>query len=176
LKLEDSKKALKEFSKQSQLFQSKESSSEYEPQNVSNPKTEKLRLFILEKEKRHEELSKKFETLEKETEIFRRQLFEIQKGQLGRNEECYLRIATHEKKIAELTTRENECRDEKLNEDSKDQLKLKGFEILMREMEKNFSISGRMREAVLRTSKVKTLEEKLGRFLQIVNYEYFKNV
>ncbi|KRY55204.1 RNA-binding protein pno1 [Trichinella britovi] len=119
------RKALKEFSKQSQLFQSKESSSEYEPQNVSNPKTEKLRLFILEKEKRHEELSKKFETLEKETEILRRQLFEIQ--------------------------RENECPDEKLNEDSKDQLKLKGFEILMREMEKNFCISGRMREAVLRT-------------------------
>ncbi|KRX12232.1 hypothetical protein T07_5925, partial [Trichinella nelsoni] len=72
------RKALKEFSKQSQLFQSKKSSSEYEPQNVSNTKTEKLRLLILEKEKRHEILSKKFETLEKETETLRRQLFEIQ--------------------------------------------------------------------------------------------------
>ncbi|KRZ08012.1 GRIP and coiled-coil domain-containing protein 1 [Trichinella zimbabwensis] len=97
------RKALKEFSKQALSFQSKESSSEYEPQNVSNPKIQKLRLLIREKEKRHEELTKKFETLDKEAETLRRRLHEIQKEQLSKNKECYPRIATLEEKIAELS-------------------------------------------------------------------------
>ncbi|KAL1237100.1 RNA-binding protein [Trichinella pseudospiralis] len=97
------RKALKGFSKQALSFQSKESSSEYESQNVSNPKIQKLRMLIRAKEKRHEELTKKFETLDKRAETLRRRLHELQKEQLNKNKECYPRIATLEEKIAELS-------------------------------------------------------------------------